>query len=117
MEKEFLNYQGYVMTRFKLPIAVHVFLLHAGCILLIQRQNTGFEDTMVYPQVTLNLVSQSRRRPFANAVKRSVLSLSQATCALLVSLTTPPQQATELTSSLPLPSGAVYQLPARNVAL
>jgi 8-oxo-dGTP diphosphatase len=39
-----LEYQGHIMTRFKLPIAVHVFLLHSGCVLLLQRQNTGFED-------------------------------------------------------------------------
>jgi 8-oxo-dGTP diphosphatase len=32
------------MTRFKLPIAVHVFLLRSGSILLLQRHNTGFED-------------------------------------------------------------------------
>lgn len=32
------------MTRLKLPIAVHVFLLHSGCVLLLQRHNTGFED-------------------------------------------------------------------------
>ena len=72
---------------------------------------------MAYPQVTLNQVSQSLRRPFANAVKRSVLSLIQATCVRLVSRTTPPQPAMELTSSLSLPSGTVYQRPARNVAL
>jgi len=32
------------MTRFKLPIAVHVFLLCSECVLLLQRHNTGFED-------------------------------------------------------------------------
>lgn len=32
------------MTRFKLPIAVHVFVLRSGSVLLLQRQNTGFED-------------------------------------------------------------------------
>jgi 8-oxo-dGTP diphosphatase len=32
------------MIRFKLPIAVHVFLVHAGCVLLLQRHGTGFED-------------------------------------------------------------------------
>ena len=32
------------MTRFRLPIAVHVFFVRSGCVLLVQRQNTGFED-------------------------------------------------------------------------
>jgi 8-oxo-dGTP diphosphatase len=32
------------MTRFKVPIAVHVFFVHSGSILLLQRENTGFED-------------------------------------------------------------------------
>ncbi len=33
-----------IMTRFTLPIAVHVFVMQTERILLVQRQNTGFED-------------------------------------------------------------------------
>jgi hypothetical protein len=49
------------MTRFKLPIAVHVFLLRSGCVLLLQRQNTGFQDgncgirLMHYPAIQSRL--------------------------------------------------------------
>lgn len=32
------------MTRVKFPVAVHVFMLRDGDILLLQRANTGFED-------------------------------------------------------------------------
>lgn len=32
------------MTRTTLPVAAHVFLLHAGAVLLLRRRDTGFED-------------------------------------------------------------------------
>lgn len=32
------------MNRVKLPVAVHIFLLRSGSVLLLRRFNTGFED-------------------------------------------------------------------------
>jgi 8-oxo-dGTP diphosphatase len=35
---------GVLMSRVKLPVAVHTFLLRSGSVLLLRRCNTGFED-------------------------------------------------------------------------
>lgn len=32
------------MTRFTMPVAVHLLLVREGCVLLLRRANTGYED-------------------------------------------------------------------------
>ena len=54
------------MTRFKVPIAVHVFLLRSEQVLLLLRHNTGFEDGNYRSRTKLGNYRAFRHRGGAN---------------------------------------------------